>query len=320
MKYCLLRALTAILCSAICMSTLSACDSRLQPMETLSETKSEEETEESKTNVETSDKTEEAVSFIPLGTKGEIRLRAVSFNLNTYNPSAEGAMNWHNRKDALCAYILSLDADVICTQETPETYREYLAEKLGHVYDWEHFNHNMLFFRRERFEKLDFTPRYYGTDPTAKAPAFDASMERNFITVRLREKETGAEFYLVGTHFDHKGLKARIFAAKQLLETFSKSTIPYIIMGDFNSTEESYAYKDLTKLFLDSQKIATVTDQGRSFNKWGELSGEGLPVDFVFVSPVNIRAHSYKILRDTWGENFLYSDHYPVCVELTVAY
>ena len=305
----------------ICLlgAILSSCQSSLEvPIIT---TETEEQTTFQSTETKTVEtETAEQTCAIPVGTKGKIPLKVVSFNVNTYNPSAEGAMHWDNRKDALCDYILSFDADVICTQETPETYRDYFAEKLGAVYGWEHFNHNMIFYRLDRFEKLSFTPYYYGTDPTVKAPAYDASMERNFSVIHLRDKNSDAEFYAVATHLDHKGLKARIFAAKQLVEALSQSTIPYVLCGDFNSNEESYAYKDLTAAFLDAAKIAKVSDKGRTFNKWGELEGDGLPIDFIFVSPVNITAKSFQILRDFWGENHLYSDHYPICTELEMAY
>lgn len=294
----------------------TGCTSRLQPPEPAIEKAEAKTTQTEESQTETA---EESV-FIPLGTKGKLRLKVVSFNVNTYNPNAEGANHWDNRKDALCDYILSFDADVICTQETPEIYRDYFAEKLGGAYGWEHFNHNMIFYRLDRFEKLGFTPYYYGADPTVKAPVYDASMERNFSVIHLREKACNAEFYAVATHLDHKGLKARIFAAKQLVEVLSQSKIPYVLCGDFNSNEESYAYKDLTETFLDAAKIATVADKGRTFNKWGKAEGDGLPIDFIFVSPVNITAKSFRILRDFWGENHLYSDHYPICAELEMAY
>ncbi len=311
------RILFLCLCTAL---LFSGCASNLKYAESTAERTTEAQTKQ-ETKTEEKTETAESVSAIPLGTKGKIALRVVSFNVNTYYAGYTDTRNWYNRRDALCAYILSLNADVLCLQETPELYRDYFALKLGEVYGWEHFNHNMTLYRKDRFEKLEFTPRYYGTDPTLKAPAYDASMERNFTTTHLRDKETGAEFYAVATHLDHKGLKARIFAAKQLMETFSQSPIPCLLLGDFNTNAQSYAYRDLTKVFLDAGKVAKICDSGRTFNQWGEIADEnGLPIDFCFVSPVNIQVQSYKVLRDRWGENYLYSDHYPICVELELAY
>ncbi|MBE6711890.1 MAG: hypothetical protein E7580_00050 [Ruminococcaceae bacterium] len=297
---------------------LSSCGAELKPVESIP-VKTTEEVPNDVPKTEKNDTAEE-VSVIPIGTTGMISLKVVSFNVNTYNAQQENEKNWHNRKDALCSYILSMEADVLCLQETPELYRDYFAEKFSSVYGYEHFNHNMTLYRKDRFKELGFTTQFYGTDPTKKAPAYDASMERNFTVTHLRDKESGAEFYAVATHFDHRGLKARIMAAKQLLDTFSKSEIPYILCGDFNTTEESYAYRDLTSLFLDAQKVAKTSDSGRSFNKWGKYGEEGLPIDFCFVCPVNITVNSYKILRDRWGENYLYSDHFPICVNLEMAY
>lgn len=307
-----------ILCfSLFLLILLSSCTPALAPDE--KEPKSEQTaTEEVETPAET--ETAEQVAVIPVGETGTIDLRVVSFNVNTYS-HYEDYRYWHTRKDALCAYILSLNADVLCLQETPTIYRDYFAEKFAEQYGWEYFNHNMTLYRKDRFEMLEFVPRYFGTDPTKKAPAYDASMERNFTVTHLREMASGAEFYAVDTHFDHKGLKARFMAAEQVVETMSQSEIPYFILGDFNTTEESYAYKTLTKLFLDASKVAPDTDSGRSYNKWGEHPTEGLPIDFCFVCPVNITVHSYKILRhDRWGDGYLYSDHFPVKVELTLAY
>lgn len=298
--------------------TMWSSSASLKPLDAPAEVR--QETTATQTTQTDSDEAAKPVCAIPPGTTGKFPLKIVSFNVNTYYAELTDERNWHKRKDALCKYMLSLDADVICTQETPDLYRDYFAEKLGGVYGWEHFNHNMVFYRLDRFEKLNFSPYYYGTDSTKKAPAYDASMERNFTVTHLREKNCGAEFYVVATHFDHKGLKARIFAAKQLVETLSQSTIPYVLCGDFNSTEESYAYKDLTQVFLDTAKVAQKTDSGRTFNKWGENGDEGLPIDFIFVSPVNMTVQSFEILRDRWGANFLYSDHYPICTELEMAY
>lgn len=319
MKRNLLRLSAALLCAVLLCSAVS-CSAELAYTKE-SETAEIPVQTQTKTEAETKPETAEEAASIPLGTRGEIPLKVVSYNVNTYYDGYTDHRNWHNRKDALCAYILSLNADVLCLQETPPTYRDYFAEKFSEVYGWEHFNHNMTLYRKDRFEKIDFIPRYYGTDPTKKAPAYDASMERNFTVTHLRDRETGAEFYAVATHFDAKGLKARMMAAKQLTETLSESTLPYVVLGDFNSTEESYAYKYLTAEFLDAQKIAPISDSGRSFNKWGLYPGtEGLAIDFCFVSPVNVRVQSHAILRDHWGENYLYSDHYPVSVELTLAY
>lgn len=305
------------LCALLLSLLFLSCGQTLTPPESVGNTAGETKTQE----VKATEKSEAKAPSIPVGTKGTIPLKVVSYNVNTYYSGYEDHRNWHTRKDALCAYILSLNADVLCLQETPTLYRDYFAEKLGEVYGWEHFNHNMTLYRKDRFEKIDFIPRYYGTDPSRKAPAYDASMERNFTATHLRDRESGAEFYAVATHFDAKGLKARIKAAQQLTETMAQSTIPYIVLGDFNSTEESYAYKYLTAEFLDAQKIAPISDAGRSFNKWGLYPGtEGLAIDFCFVSPVNIRVQSHAILRETWGNGFLYSDHYPVSVELTLAY
>lgn len=309
------RLLLLCLCAIL---LFSGCSSRLTPLEP-TEMQTEPQVVVRETKTET--KTAEEVVVIPLGTEGKISLKVVSYNVNTYSSEITDYRNWYNRRDALCDYLLSLEADVICVQETPELYRDYFAEKLGELYGWEHFNHNMTLYLKSRFEKLNFTPNYYGADPTEKAPAYDASMERNFTVTHLKENESGAEFYAVATHFDHKGLKARIMAARQLIQTFSQSEIPYVVMGDFNSTEESYAYKELTKLFLDAQKVAPVSDSGRSFNKWGELlDPEGLAIDFCFVSPVNIEVKSHAILRDRWGADYFYSDHNPIKVELELAY
>lgn len=296
---------------------LSGCSSKLPPIDPIERQTKPQETPEPKKE----EKTTEETVVIPLGTTGKIPLSVVSYNVNTYTDTVTDHRNWYNRRDALCDYILSLKADVICLQETPVLYRDYFAEKLGEVYGWEHFNHNMTLYRKERFEKLDFIPYYYGTDPTKKAPAYDASMERNFTVTHLKDRESGAEFYAVATHFDNKGLKARIMAAKQLTQTLSQSKIPYVVLGDFNSKEESYSYKELTKLFLDAQKIAPVADAGGSFNKWGEFpDSEGLTIDFCFVSPINMEVLSHAILRDRWGDHYLYSDHFPIKVELELAY
>src|SRR5690348_4536765 len=89
-------------------------------------------------------------------------LRVMSFNIR-YGTAKDGENHWDKRHQFLLETIQAFDPDLLGTQETLAFQREYLAEKLK-VYDIfgvgrddgrEAGEMAALFYKRDRFEKLD---------------------------------------------------------------------------------------------------------------------------------------------------------------------
>ena len=89
-------------------------------------------------------------------------VRVVSINIR-YGTAPDGGNHWDKRKDFLVGSIAAFDPDLLGTQETLATQRDFLAGKLpeheafGVGRDDGKNNNKMaaLFFRKARFEKVD---------------------------------------------------------------------------------------------------------------------------------------------------------------------
>ena len=86
----------------------------------------------------------------------------MSFNVR-YGTATDGDNHWDRRKDFLVATIRAFDPDLLGTQETLEFQRDHIAAGLP-GYDHAGVGRNdgqadgemmALFYRRERFERLD---------------------------------------------------------------------------------------------------------------------------------------------------------------------
>ena len=131
--------------------------------------------------------------------------------------------------------------------------------------------------------------------------------------VLLKDKENGNKFIHLNTHLDHIGVEARKEGRKLIFEKAESFSAPTIVTGDFNFAQGSDFYEGLVSGKLrDSKFAAEISDDGVTYNAFGEYKGE--IIDFIMVSP-EINVKKYTI--DTTKINGEYpSDHYPVVAEI----
>jgi hypothetical protein len=79
--------------------------------------------------------------------------------------------------------------------------------------------------------------------------SWDAACTRICTWARLRDRKSGREFLYANTHFDHKGVVARVESSKlirQRLPVLAKGA-PVILMGDFNCIRGRRAVSDTSR-------------------------------------------------------------------------
>ncbi len=121
------------------------------------------------------------------------------------------------------------------------------------------------------------------------------------------------------THFDNKGVKARMESAKLLLrkiKVLNKSNLPIILTGDFNLTPEQPPIAFLTSELKDSRSISKEKPYGPSgtFNNFDFNSPLKDRFDYIFVND-KIEVKQYGVLSDSKDHRYP-SDHLPVFVNL----
>lgn len=87
---------------------------------------------------------------------------------------------------------------------------------------------------------------------------WDAKYPRSATFVTLKHKKTGAYFNVFNTHFDHKGLGARVASVQLLMERMEKlNEWPSFLCGDFNARPNEDCYKEIKQKYTDVHSITS---------------------------------------------------------------
>jgi endonuclease/exonuclease/phosphatase family metal-dependent hydrolase len=262
-------------------------------------------------------------------------VRVMSFNIR-YGTANDGENHWDKRKEFLVETIKAFDPDLLGTQETLGFQRDYLAERLpgydvlgvGRDDGREGGEMTALYFKRDRFEKLDGGHFWLSETPDQPgSKSWDAALTRMATWVKLRDRRAPQARPLVflNTHFDHRGERARLEAARLLRRRVAEwgRTNRVIVTGDFNAGEGSEPYQALfgagdggPSPLGDTYRTAYPGRDKRegTFSGFKADATDGPRIDWIGVSR-EWRVVSAAIDR-TAREGRLPSDHFPVTAVL----
>lgn len=262
-------------------------------------------------------------------------VRVMSFNVR-YGTANDGENHWDKRKDFLADTIRAFDPDLLGTQETLDFQRDHVAAALPGHEAWGVGREDgaakgemcVLFFRRDRFEKLDGGHFWLSESPeTAGSKSWDSSLPRMVSWVKLRDRRApdAPPILYLNTHFDHRGTQARIESSR-LLRTRVASTgadCRVIATGDFNAGEGSEPYQALfgavegrDSPLVDAYRVAhpkPAADEG-TFSGFRAASTGGPRIDWIAMSRDwrVVEIHIDRTARDGRTP----SDHFPVTAVL----
>jgi endonuclease/exonuclease/phosphatase family metal-dependent hydrolase len=129
--------------------------------------------------------------------------------------------------------------------------------------------------------------------------------------------------WVMNTHFDHKGEKARVESAriiknriKTLLET---NDFPIIFMGDLNASPNTEEIKLLKTVFSDTKELSKKKPTGTTgtFNNFEFNKPVTNLIDYIFVNKnASVTINKHAVLDESNDSKYP-SDHLPVYIELT---
>lgn len=201
-------------------------------------------------------------------------LRVMSYNIR-YATAPDGVNAWANRKEFLAETIRKFNPDLLGTQETLLVQLRYLEDKFPEYASFaagrddgkEKGEMAALFYRKDRFEKLDGGHFWLSKTPDkVGSKGIDAALPRIATWVKLKDKNNPAAkpILYLNTHFDHRGELARREGASLIrdrLEAWRKEC-RLVVTGDFNAGEQSMPYHDL--FVTDKRGDSPVMDTYRS--------------------------------------------------------
>jgi endonuclease/exonuclease/phosphatase family metal-dependent hydrolase len=262
-------------------------------------------------------------------------VRVMSFNIR-YGTAEDGENHWDVRKDFLIDTIKAFNPDLLGTQETLVFQRDYIRQKLDGYEAFgvarddgrEQGEIAALFYRTERFEKLDGGNFWLSETPEVVASkSWDSALTRIATWVKLRDRRNAAAppILCLNTHFDHEGKKARLESARLLRSRVAAlgKGCALIVTGDFNADDGSEPYNALFGEADD--KPAPVVDAYRAthpdltadegtFSGFQATKTQGPRIDWIGAS------RDWKVLDAaidrTARDGRTPSDHFPVTAVL----
>jgi endonuclease/exonuclease/phosphatase family metal-dependent hydrolase len=184
-----------------------------------------------------------------------------------------------------------------------------------------------IFWRANRFTRLDAGSFWLSDSPDVPGTSFSKApdaLPRIATWVKLLDRESGCEFVLLSTHWDHQDATARLQSARLIrerLKTLSGGA-PVIVLGDFNSTEGSAEMKEQVgkndprgPQLLDSYRRVhpDVQPNEQTFHDY-RGANQGARIDFILCTD-RFTPIAADIVRTSYDGRWP-SDHYPVTATL----
>ena len=240
-----------------------------------------------------------------------------SIKVMTYNIRVAidtGMNSWENRKELVASVIKTYGADIFGVQEALKSQVDDLT-KLLPGFGWvgvgrddgaEAGEYAAIFYNKERFEVLEDSTFWLSDTPEKPSMGWDAAYIRIVTWAKFKDKKTGKIFYHFNTHFDYKGIMARMEEANLLNDKVAEiaGKTPAIITGDFNFKSDFAGYQILTggrrNYLFDTQKIAKIDSSGSNitFNDFGKSLEPGNKIDYIFIKN-NIEVYKHQIITDS---------------------
>jgi vancomycin resistance protein VanJ len=240
------------------------------------------------------------------------RLTVMTFNIWGFSRSAETAR----------ALLQDGTPDIVVLQELSHEMSQVLEEELGDVYPYRLLNtepanrHSGVL---SRYPVTELEPERYA-DPGWRIQVYRVEVgERAFVlyNVHLRVVNFWTLSDGLGAFAEEiqAGARYRAEQARWILEDMAHRPEPVIIAGDFNTTDQSDAYRLLAAQLTDAYRAAG-WGLGHSFPAYsGRLTGIPIPRRLVRIDMILV-SDAFVPLRSRAGAVYGESDHLPMWAEL----
>lgn len=249
---------------------------------------------------------------------------AMTFNIR-YGTAQDGADAWHLRRDMLAQRIAEAAPAILAVQEALAAQLQFLEQclpnhvRIGQGRDGgEKGEHAALFLDRRRFRVLESGDFWLSQTPQVVASVgWDAALTRLCTWARVQDTTTSRTITVWNAHFDHRGANARLHSAELLAQRIAATSGPNLLLGDFNTGEQSAPLTTLRAAglrdtFRDANPAAAAVGTFHAFK--GGTSGD--KIDYILTNQ-GLVTRSAAILSQPGANGRWPSDHHPVVASLS---
>ena len=251
--------------------------------------------------------------------------KAISYNIRYNNPN-DGMNVWENRRETIASLLNEENAEFVGLQEVVYPQLQDLIKALK---SYDHIGvgrkdgktkgeYSPIFYKKEKYRLLESNTFWLSQTPDSISKGWDASLERICTYGLFQNRINQEKIWVFNTHFDHRGVKARIKSVDLLIEKvnlLNPENFPVIITGDFNLTPDQAPIQKMQSHFTDvQQNLLESNPQYGTSNGFDTEKIRKKRIDYIFVKGLKSRKakHIYrKTPMGGWA-----SDHHPVMVLL----
>lgn len=254
-------------------------------------------------------------------------IKMVSFNIRYDNPG-DGESRWDKRKEMVFQLLDSVAPDFFGLQEALENQCKDV-ERGTKGYRWigvgrddgkTQGEFSPIFYDRKKWKIEEWNTFWLSETPEKPSVGWDAALERIVTWGKFEEKNTGKIIFVFNTHFDHRGVQARINSADLILEKIKEiaGDRPFLLSGDFNVNPGSQAYLTITRpqpdlTVYDTRILSAEKPAGPAGTFSGFTVTDNLPmdqIDYIFCSK-DFEVEQFKVLVHS-KEGRYASDHFAI--------
>ncbi|MBR1705364.1 MAG: endonuclease/exonuclease/phosphatase family protein [Bacteroidales bacterium] len=264
-----------------------------------------------------------------------VALKAATFNIRFATASDTGVKAWSARKDACRSVVERYGFDVFGIQEALAVQQADLRELLP-AYTFRFVGRDDglngeavgIAWRSDRFESVEEGRFWLSPTPDVPSGSTDwGGVARHRVAVwnRLKEKDSGREFYFLATHLEvgEDVAAVRTRSAELIIgreAAFNPDGLPVFVVGDMNPVAPTEpAMRTFRTVYVDAwqQAEADGVREGpigsyNGFNPDANLESQSKRGDYIFYRGA-VSLVKYKAVDDKFAGQYP-SDHIPVMV------
>lgn len=258
-------------------------------------------------------------------------LQSQEFEVMTYNIKYDNTQdtvnNWNDRKESMVKLIRHYDPIVVGMQEVLHRQITYLDSALtdfsyigvGREDGRQKGEYSPIFYNRSKLKVLESDTFWLSPTPDKISIGWDAALERICTYALFESRDDRHKFYVLNTHFDHRGPKAREKSVALILKKIKEINVhdhPLVLTGDFNLSPEEEPIKHLKKNLHEGMDHTIKPFYGPSgtFTGFDPDRTVDHKIDYIFVKDFAVA--SYIHIDDRMENNKHISDRLPVLATL----